>query len=161
MAELGYQSDPNDAQEQSFDPVPADEYPVVIEDSDYIPNKKGTGMILKLAYQIIDGPFKGKKLFENLNLENVNDQAVQISRRTLNAICVATGVAHVQDSAQLHGIPFMVDVRMKDSAEYGMQNVIKKHFAIDGPAPAIPAPAAPVAGTKATVGGRKKQAWEK
>ena len=43
MAELGFQADPNDAQEQSFDPVPAGSYPVIIEDSDYVDNKKQNG----------------------------------------------------------------------------------------------------------------------
>jgi len=165
MAELGFQSDPNDAQEQSFDPVPAGSYPVVIEDSDYVDNKKGNGKMVKLVYQIIDGPFKGKKLFENLNLENPNDQAVQIARRTLNAICVAVGVPHVQDTAQLHNIPFMVEVKMKDSPEYGMQNVIKKHLAIDGSAPAAPAPAAPgpkaATPAKGATVGKGKKPWEK
>jgi hypothetical protein len=166
MAELGFQADPNDAQEQSFDPVPAGSYPVIIEDSDYVDNKKQNGKMVKLTYQIIDGPFKGKKLFENLNLENPNDQAVQIARRTLNAICVAVGVPHVQDTAQLHNIPLMVEVKMKDSPEYGMQNVIKKHLAIDGSAPSAPAPAAAPASksaapAKGATVGKKKQPWEK
>ena len=163
MADLGYQADVNDANESSFDPVPAGEYLVIIDDSDYIDNKKGTGRMLKLTYQIIEGPLKGRKLFENLNLENQSDQAVQIAKRAMNAICLATGVTHVRDSAELHNIPFKIDVKMKESAEYGMQNVIRKHFSPDGKAPAPVQPAAqmpPAPGkAKAATGGKNDPPW--
>lgn len=162
MAELNYAIDHEDANENQFDPVPAGNYLAIIEESDYVENKKGTGMMLKLVYQIIDGPQKGKKLFENLNLEHPNNQAVQIARRTLNAIGVAVGIAHVQDSAQLHNIPLMLDVRMKDSDEYGMQNVIKKHLPATGEAPKQAqaegtTQSPPAAASKSA----KKHPWEK
>lgn len=148
MAQLNYQVNPKEL-EESFDPLPAAEYIAVIEESEYIPTKSGTGMMLKLKYQIIDGPLKGRRLFENLNLENQNSQAQQIARKALNSIGIATGVEDIKDSSQLHGIPIKIDVRMKDSAEYGKQNVIKKHLplkedaqvpaaegSVDKPAPA-------------------------
>lgn len=131
MAQLGYTADPNQP-EESFEIVPAGEYTTIIEASDYTPNKQGTGMILKLTYQIIDGEFKGRKIFENLNLQNENAQAAQIAQRALNSICLAVGVQHVQDSAQLHGIPLILDVSVKEDATYGKQNRIKKHIPVSG-----------------------------
>lgn len=131
MAQLGYTADPNQP-EESFEIVPAGEYTTIIEASDYTPNKQGTGMILKLTYQIIDGEFKGRKIFENLNLQNENAQATQIAQRALNSICLAVGVQHVQDSAQLHGIPLIIDVSVKEDAIYGKQNKIKKHIPVSG-----------------------------
>ena len=166
MAELNYAIDHEDANENQFDPIPAGEYIAIIEDSDYVENKKGTGMMLKLTYQIIDGPMKGKKLFENLNLEHPNVQAVQIARRTLNAIGIACGVSHVADSAQLHNIPMKLDVRMKDSEEYGMQNIIRKHLPASGestPTQAVNTPAQTQTAPSATGTGKgsKKHPWEK
>ena len=161
MAELNYTSNPEEP-ESSFEPVPASEYPVIIEDSDYVDNKAGTGRILKLTYQIIDGPMKGRKIFENLNLENANPQAEQIARKALNSICMAVGIPYVQDTAQLHSIPFMITVKMKDSPEYGLQNVIRKHYSIDGSTPTTaPATAPATPATGATVGKGKKKPWEK
>ena len=139
MAQLNYNVNP-DEQEDSFDVIPAGDYPAIIESSDYTPNKSGTGMILKLTYQIIDGPLKGRKLFENLNREHQNQQAVEISRKALNSIGVATGVKEIKDSSQLHNIPMIIDVRIKESAEYGKQNQIRKHTAISG----LQEPATPV-----------------
>ena len=156
MAELGYTVDQNDLQ-QTFDPVPAGEYVAVIEDSDYIENKAGTGRMLKLTIQIIDGPMAGRKIFENLNLENVNKQAEQIARQTLNSIGVATGVLQIKDSAQLHNIPMLIDVRIKESEAYGKQNSVKKYLPANGKTqrPAVQAAAVPGAETPLVSGADK------
>ena len=152
MAQLNYKADLNDT-EQSFDVVPADRYKAVIEASDYVPTKAGTGKILKLTYQIIDGNFKGRKIFNNLNLENPNQQAVTISRQTLNGICKACNVTDLQDSSQLHDISMMIDVTVKEDTQYGMQNNIKKHVAIE--TKEVSTPDAPPSDRPA------KQPWEK
>jgi hypothetical protein len=158
MAELGYKVDENDLQ-QSFDPVPADKYIAVIEDSDYVENNSGTGMILKLTWKIIDGPMENRKIFDNLSLEHVKPQVSAIARQKLNSIGVAAGVIDIKDSAQLHGIPMIIDVTVKKSEEYGMQNNIKKYLSADGKEPQRPA----VNTTKEDTGlvSSKKKAWER
>ena len=141
MAELNYNVNPNEM-EDSFEAVPAGEYLVVIESSDFIDTKAGTGKILKLTYQILDGRFKGQKIFENLNLQNPNKQAEQISRKALNSIGIAVGVPSIQDSAQLHNIPLKLNVTVQDTDDYGKQNRIKKHMAVNLSEPAKPQEAA-------------------
>ena len=162
MAELNYQvnTDPKE-QEQSFDPLPAGEYVVVVTDSDYLDNKKGTGRMLRLVYQVIEGPFKERKLFENLNLEHENQQAATIARKALNSIGMAVGVIDLKDSAQLHNIPLRLDVGIKPSEEYGPQNRIKKHLPYKDDAPAV-APTPQKEEKKATPAQNgKKHPWEK
>jgi len=162
MAQLGgnYVPDPNET-EESFDLVPAGEYIAVISASDYIPNKKGTGMILKLTWDILDPEeFAGRKVFENLNLENENAVAAQIAKKSLNSICLAAGVQAVQDSAQLHSIPMMLDIGVKAAqGDYEAQNRIKKHLPVNGAAQPKPAQtqtaAAPATGVK------KDQPWNR
>lgn len=135
MAEMNY--DVNEKElENSFEPIPAGEYLAVIDSADYVENKKGTGMMLKLVYQIIDGPQKDKKIFENLNLEHTNKQAEEIARKSLNSIGVAVGVLKIKDSAQLLNIPMKIEVTAKKSEEYGIQNNIRKHLPINGEKPA-------------------------
>lgn len=161
MAELNTQLDHEDG-EQSFDAVPAGEYTVVITDSDYIDNKKGTGKILKLTYQIIDGPMEGRKIFENLNLENENQVAATIARKALNSLGAAVGIVELKDSVQLHNIPLKIEVGVKDSEEYGKQNRIKKHMPMQESTTKAPAPATskekPTAGKTDT---SKARPWEK
>jgi hypothetical protein len=157
MAELGYEVNP-DEPEKVFDVVPAADYIAMIIDSDYVATKSGSGMMLKLTYEILDGPMKGRKLFEQLNLANKSKDAEDIARRTLNSIGLATGVTNIKDSSLLHGIPLKLEVKVKDSVEYGKQNVIKKHLPAKGGAPANTgsADSAP-----APTGAAPKKPWEK
>jgi len=157
MAELNHVVDPNDVK-KGLEAVPAGEYLVIVEESDYLENKSGTGMILKLTYQIIDGPFKGMKIFDNMNLQHVNKQTEAIARQSLNSLGVAVGISNIKDSSQLHNIPFKIDVRVKESEDYGKQNSIRKYMAVEGksaPAANVNAAAAPAQSTPA------KKPWER
>ena len=137
MAGLNYTAD-FEKTEQSFEVVPAGDYTAIIEGSDYVPNKAGDGKILKLTYQIIDGPLKGRKIFNNLNLENKSQKAVEISQQSLNSIMKACNVPTLQDSNQLHNIPMLISVAVKEDATYGKQNSINKHTGLSGTTTSAP-----------------------
>ena len=64
----------------SFDPIPAGEYLCVITASDEKPTKSGNGTYLELEFEVIDGPHKGRKLWDRLNLNNPSEMAVKIAR---------------------------------------------------------------------------------
>jgi hypothetical protein len=132
MAQLNYNVN-NEELEQSFDLLPVGEYTVIIEDSDLKPNNKNTGKNLLLTYQVIDGQLKGRKIFENLCIENPSMQAMQIAKRTLNSIGVAVGMTQIKDSNELHNKPFKIEVGIRGSEEdqYRRQNFIKKHLPLD------------------------------
>lgn len=93
-----------------FEPVPTGHYKVNITKSEEKPNSKGTGSYVELEMTIIDGEFRGRKVFDRLNLRNPNEQAVSIAYGTLSAICHVTGRLHIQDTQQLHGVPFIAVV---------------------------------------------------
>lgn len=106
-----------------FDPtqgvpaMPVGKHPVVIVDSEVKATSDNTGGMLVLTLQIIDGPAKGQKGAYRLNLYNQSQQAVEIAHRQLSAVCHAIGVFQVQDSQQLHNVPFMVDVTLQKDPE--------------------------------------------
>ena len=108
-------------------PIPAGEYEAIICESAYKPTADGGGKYLKLVLQVLNGPFQNRKLYENLNLENANERAVQIAKGTLSAICRAVGVLTPQDSSELHDKPLVVKVTIKQDANYGDQNKIKAY----------------------------------
>ena len=153
MANIG----PNGFDATQIDPtvdyehVPAGRYNVEITDSDMLDNSKGTGEYLKLEFTILDGDFAGRKLWTQLNLSNPSARAVEIAEREFSAICHATGKLKVQDSVQLHNIPLEINVKVKNNAEYGLQNVIRGYSALNtfGSRPSSPAPAKPPASAKA------------
>jgi hypothetical protein len=120
-----------------FDPIPEGWYPACITESEMKPTKAGTGEYLKLAWEIVDGKYKNRKVWNNLNLKNPNAVAVNIARGDLSAICRAIGVLTPNDSAELHNRPILIHLRLekekgKDGEETGnMTNVIKGYKPIN------------------------------
>ena len=162
MAQMDFTVNPNEVESDGYDLLPQDEYVAIIEESDYKANSNNSGKMLKLTYQIIEGNFKGQKLWENLNLEHPSAQAVEISRKALNSILLAVGIDGLKDSAQLHNIPMTikVGVKGKETDTYGIQNVIKKHTKYVAGQTVAPIQQAP---TPVSVGSETvaKQPWDR
>jgi hypothetical protein len=124
--------------------LPPARYVVQIVASEMRVTKDGHGQYLWFEMDILEGPYQGRKLFEQLNLVNANAQTVEIARRNLSAICHAVGKMQVQDSEELHLIPFIADVRVKQPNQgekdnaYGPKNTAR-YLPIEG-ATAAPAP---------------------
>ena len=116
---------------QSFEALPAGWYNTMIIGSEMRPTKDGQNQYLRLTLQVIDGQYANRQVFDNLNLQHSNPVASEIAYRKLSAYCHATGVMQVQDSQQLHGIPFKsrITVRPADG-QYEASNDVKdvKHM---------------------------------
>ena len=117
----------------AYEPIPAGWYQVVITDSEEKPTKAMTGSYLRMTLEVIDGPHKGRKVFDNLNLNNPNSIAVEIAQRTLSAICRATGVMTPRQSGELHDKPMMAKIAVKPaSGGYDASNEVKGYEAVSG-----------------------------
>ena len=111
---------------KKLDVITPGKYLAVITESEMKPNRTGTGEYLQLTFQIIEGPFRGRVLWTRLNLRHPNATAVQIARAQLSAICRAVGVLTPQDSAELHNLPLVIDVRCRKRPDTGqLVNEIK------------------------------------
>lgn len=129
-----------------FEPIPAGKYVAVITDSEMKANKAGTGSLLQLTFQVIEGEYKNRLIWTRLNLDHPNATAVQIARADLSAICRAVGVLSPKDSVELHNLPLVINVRCKKRTDTGdLVNEIKGYAKKDSPPPA--SPAAPAANT--------------
>jgi hypothetical protein len=131
----------------SFDPIPAGKYIAAITESEMKPTKTGNGHYLELTFDILDGQYKGRKVWARLNLDNPNAQAVQIARGELSAICRAIGVMQPQDSVELHNLPLSIKVTCKKREDTGeitneIKGYEKKEAALSSAAPAQATPAA-------------------
>jgi hypothetical protein len=98
-----------------FSPVPAGDYIAQIVKSEYKETKAKNGHYLSIQWKIIAGEKKGRILWDNLNLDNPNEVAVNIAHKALNSICKACGKVGVQDSEELHGIPVKLSVTYKEA----------------------------------------------
>lgn len=109
-----------------YTPIPAGEYIAVITDSEEKPTKDFTGSYVQMTFEVIEGQFKGRKIFNRLNLQNKNPVAVDIARRELSSICHAAGVLSPRDSNELHNKPMLIKVAVKPAqGEYSASNEIK------------------------------------
>ncbi len=146
-----------------FTPIPVDDYLAVITDSEMKDTKKGDGKYLLLTYEVVDGEFKGRKIFETLNLVNSNQTAVEIAQRALSAVCRATGVLHPKDSSELHGKPLVISVGIRAGSNgFEDKNVIRGYSRVDGKELKDVTDATPATKTAAPVaGGAKRKPWQK
>jgi hypothetical protein len=144
----------------SFEPLPIGDYTVIISATEIKDTKTGKGQYLQFVYDVVDGEYQGRKLFDRLNIKNENVTAQEIAQRSLSAICRSVGVIHPTDTDQLKGIPFIVKVGIRAaSGEYQASNVIKEYKRCDGTKLSEVTDAAPA---QAKVDAPKaKRPWEK
>lgn len=93
-------------------PLPKGHYEMVITKSDIKVTKAGDGQYIELEMQVVDGEHSGRRLWERLNVSNPNKQAEDIAKAALGALCGAVGVVDMEDTEQLHDIPFIASVEI-------------------------------------------------
>ncbi len=142
---------------QQFDPtqgggsLPIGRHPVIIESSEVKANKANDGGYLQLNLKLIDGPQTGTTGPYRLNLYHSNPQTAEIAHRQLSAICHCVGVFNVQDSGQLHNIPFIIEVGFQKGQEPGTNpeakgyTEVRRVFDINGNEPGKAGQGAPAA----------------
>lgn len=122
---------------QSAGSLPIGRFPAILTKSEITPVKTNDGGMLVYTVECIDGPHKGASGPYRLNLYNASPKAVEIAQRQFAALCWVTGQQNVEDSAQLHGTPFIMEVglqRGEEAVEKGYTEV-KKVFDINGNEP--------------------------
>jgi len=111
-------------------------YMVTIANTEEKQTKSGNGTYISMEYEREDG----RKIWDNLNVNNPSEKAVEIATRTLSAICRACGVMTISDTDELIGRAVMIDVRLEKRNDTGeLQARIKGYSAPEGAAPAKPA----------------------
>lgn len=128
----------------NFDPtqgssmLPVGKLLVVATSSEVKPTSDGNNGYLQYNLEVIDGDHKGASGAYRLNLYHSNQQTVEIANRQFSALCHVTGqMGVVEDSAQLHNIPFIIDVQKQtkgEGAEKGYTEV-KRVFDANGNEP--------------------------
>lgn len=127
------------APSESFDLLPAGDYKAIITQSALNPLKSGGGLGLALTFEVIEGEFKGRKVWAHLNVQHTNEKAQNIAQRDLSAICHAVGVTKLTNTEALHSKPLGIKVKVKpEDGQYAAKNEIK------GYVPANTVAAAPV-----------------
>lgn len=138
--------DPEKIEPQSFEPVPDGWYPVLVEKISVKPTADKTGKRANVQLKITDGDFKGRVIFDGINIINASDAAQQIGREHLAALFKACGKTG-NNLAALVQCEVMVGVKMEvartvGDKTYDARNAVKRNGykpmngAVTGPASA-------------------------
>lgn len=113
MSDLGFDFVPGDVEEmRDFEPLPAGKYLAIVSKSEMKDTKAGDGKYLALTFQVVDGQFKNRLVWHNLNLVNQSEVAVNIARSELKAMCDALGITALRDSNELHDKPMVISLKV-------------------------------------------------
>lgn len=107
--------DPN-VQESTgeFTVIPAGKYKACMVSDELRDNNAGTGKVLMIKLQIMEGQFAGEVLTDYINITNASPKAQAIGQGTLKRICNQCGVPYPpQDTSALMGKPMGIDVKVE------------------------------------------------
>lgn len=145
---------------RDYEPIPAGEYTAMVVDSDVKETRAKTGHYAKLTWEVLDGPHKGRKIFDNINLDNPNPEAVRIGQEQLSAICHAVGVLQISDTVEIHDRPCRIKVKVRPAKDgYDAQNEITKYQSTSSVGQPAAAQAAPAAQQQPAAGQKKAPPW--
>ena len=98
-----------------YEVLPPGDYLALIEKAEVKQTKAATGFYLKLTLCVLDGPCKGRKLFDNINIRNQSKQCEEIGLRCLAAVGQAAGVMVLNDENLLINRAVIACVKVKDN----------------------------------------------
>lgn len=125
------------APQTSYTPIPAGVYLASISASEVNATKNGSGQMLNLTFNVLDGQYAGRLVFGRINIQNASAEAQKIGQSQLSQLCHAAGVIRLQDTQQLHGRPIKIKVKVRLDSQYGDSNEVTSY---EASGQAIPAP---------------------
>lgn len=112
----------------SFEAIPADEYAAKIKKAERLPtnaNKRANGdnkrLIAQgphrhsLVWEITEGKYKGRLVYQNLNLEHEKDNVREIAEGELATIVEACGKVSIEDTDEIVGIECTIKVGIQEA----------------------------------------------
>jgi hypothetical protein len=141
-----YLDDPFDTVNEEgskFDLLPAGKYVAEIIDAVYGPTKSGRGQAVSLQWNITEGEFKNRRVFQQIMMEHENADARRIGRQRFKDAVTACGIKKdVKDLDVLRYRPCFISVRIRRDkhGEYDDKNEVRRISPVNGPAKAATTP---------------------
>lgn len=95
------------------EPIPAGWYKLQADEGSIEETGGGTGSMVKVRFAVEEGDFKGRKVFQNFNIVNSNEDAQRIGRSQLAALAHAIGRPSAQGPHELLGVTFWGKVQIE------------------------------------------------
>lgn len=137
---------------ESFGILPAGEYVGQIIESDTVPTSSNTGVYIKLTWELLNDGFKGRRVWQNINVRNDSPKAQKIGQEEFAALKKFSGVNSLETTAY-HNRPVGLSIKIeksKNPAYPDDRNAVGHFFAAQdfvagGRKPAAAVAAAPTA----------------
>jgi len=129
-----------------FEVLPAGKYKCAMVGDELKDNKAGTGKILVIRLQVIEGQFAQEIVKDNINITNPSAVCQAIGQGTLKKICNLCKVQFPPaETTGLMGKPMVITVGVQEfisntNGKTLKSNTVKKYEAADTPIPSSPAP---------------------
>lgn len=112
-------------------PIPPGKYTCLIEKAEIKKTKTGTGHGLAVSFSVVEGNHTGRKVFDFINIENLNNVCQEIGRRVLSALVQGVGLQRLGPVAELVNKVVVAHVKVK-----GDRNDVRTYSApVAAPAP--------------------------
>lgn len=153
-----YNIDTQNVTVPTYEPIPAGQYLAIIEgETHYRAKSNPNNIVIDFKIRIVDGQYKNRVLFYKNHACNTSQKAHEIGVQQLQRIsaCVGHKGGFSLDTDLVgnptpwfevfFNKPLKIDVRLQESPDYGVQNVIRNFLpATEIPPSVPPQPTAPV-----------------
>ncbi len=113
---------------KEYEVLPPGKYTCLIEDAELKDTKAGTGKLVKLTLSVIEGQFKGRKLFPNINIFNPSEECQRMGIAQLSSLGRAAVCYPVNDTADLKDKVIIAVVKVKKRKDTGEdQNEVRTY----------------------------------
>lgn len=91
--------------------MPKGWYKTMVESTELKPTSNGNGQFVSVMFGVVEGPHKGSKFFNNFNVVNESEKAVEIGHKQFSALLHAVGVLVMTNTDQIKNIPFFTRLK--------------------------------------------------
>jgi hypothetical protein len=143
-------------------PIPPGWYLAHIVETDVRDASNGNGNYLLTVFEILEGDFLHRKIYQNVTLANSSQQAVEIGTRLKTDIYLAAGVDGPTQSIDVllfKPVKIRVGIKRDPTGEYGDRNRIFAVRSQDFEPKRGPTPASPTSASPSTVTAKPDLPW--
>jgi hypothetical protein len=126
--------DPATQEGSKFDLLPIGVYKAQVTDASVSQPQSGDGWGVNLTWQITEGEYEGRYVWQRITFQHSSIQATNIGRRQFKDLCVATGIdEQVTDVAPFKFIPCQIRVGIEQDKTglYDDKNRVSRIWHID------------------------------
>jgi len=96
-----------------FSPLPAGKYNVIVEKVEDRLSKSSPAEYTNFTLSVLDGEFKGRKIFDKYFYANVSQKCLDYNQRKLQGLIAASGF-QITNTLQLTNVITVVDIKKTD-----------------------------------------------